>query len=89
MWRFLGIKSYILSRGHSVFGRKKLIFFWRFVSRSDIPKFREYFSRFLCKHYQGKLTTLLEPLQRGFLHHVKFAIELGLLSSVSAYLSEI
>ena len=30
------IKSYILSRGLSVFGR-----FFRFVSRSDIPKFRK------------------------------------------------
>ena len=41
------------------FGRP---FFWRFVSRSDGPKFREQFSRLLYKDYQGKLTTLLEPL---------------------------
>ena len=34
------IKSYILSQGHSVFGRKKKKF-WRFVSRSHIPKFRK------------------------------------------------
>ena len=38
------------------------IFFWQFVSRSDTPKFRKQFSRLLCKDYQGKLTTLLEPL---------------------------
>ena len=34
------IKSYILIRGLSVFERKK-DFFLRFVSRSDIPKFRK------------------------------------------------
>ena len=39
----------------------KDFFFWRFVSRSDVPKFRKQFSRLLCKDYQGKLT-LLEPL---------------------------
>ena len=43
LWRFLRFKkkkrkSYILSRGHSVFRRK--IFFWRFVFQSDTPKFR-------------------------------------------------
>ena len=34
------IKSYILSRGHRVFRRRKY-FFWRFVSRSNTPKFRK------------------------------------------------
>ena len=42
--------------------KEEIFFFWRFVSRSDTPKFRTYFSRLLCKDYQGKLTTLLEPL---------------------------
>ena len=37
-------------------------FFWRFVCRSDTPKYRQSFSRLLCKDYQAKLTTLLEPL---------------------------
>ena len=37
-------------------------FIWRFVSRSDVPKFRKYFSLLLCEDYQGKLTTLMEPL---------------------------
>ena len=54
------IKSYILSRGHSVFEGR--FFFWRFVSRSDTPKFRKQISRLLCEDYRGKLTTLLEPL---------------------------
>ena len=35
-----GKKSYILSRGHSVF-RKKKYFFWRFVSWSNTPKFQK------------------------------------------------
>ena len=59
------LKSYILSRGLSGFGRKTSFFFFflvRFVSRSDMPKFQKWFSRLLCKDYQGKLTTLLEPL---------------------------
>ena len=34
------IKPYILSWGHSVFARKEKKF-WRFVSRSDIPKFQK------------------------------------------------
>ena len=30
---------------------KEDFFLWRFVSRSDTPKFRKYFSRLLCKDY--------------------------------------
>ena len=41
-----------------------VLFFWRFVARSDTPKFRKQFSRLLCKDYRGKLKTLLEPLHR-------------------------
>ena len=45
-----------------MFFKGRNIFHWRFVSRSDTPKFRKWFSRLLCKDYQGKLTTLLESL---------------------------
>ena len=39
-------------------------FFWKFVCRSQTSRFRKQFSRLLCKDYQWKLTTFLEPLFR-------------------------
>ena len=55
------IKSYILSRGHSVFRRKN--FFSGGLSLEAIHQSSwSSFLRLLCKDYQGKLRTLLEAL---------------------------
>ena len=59
------IKSYILSWGRSVFGRKN--FFsggssLGAIYRSSGSSFRAFF----CKDNQGKLTALLEPLRKHY-----------------------
>ena len=58
------IKSYILSRGHSVFRRKKYFLSGGLSLEAIHQSSRSSFRDFFVKDYQGELTTLLGPPRR-------------------------